>query len=119
MTADEVDAYLAGLEEPKRGTLEALRRSMGYVPQEDIIHTELPLRSTLRYAAQLRLPSTVVDDRLDEVVDDALDRLDLLPRRDVRVGALSGGQRKRASIASELLTEPRVLFLDEPTSGLT
>jgi ABC-type multidrug transport system ATPase subunit len=93
----------------------ALQRSMGYVPQEDIIHAELPLRSTLRYAAELRVAST---QDVDALVDDALERLDLADRRDVRVRSLSGGQRKRASIASELLTRPRVLFLDEPTSGL-
>jgi ABC-type multidrug transport system ATPase subunit len=95
-----------------------LRRSMGYVPQDDIIHAELPLVSTLRYAAQLRLPSSTPRARLHELVDDALARLDLATRRDVRVSALSGGQRKRASIAVELLTDPHVLFLDEPTSGL-
>jgi ABC-type multidrug transport system ATPase subunit len=95
-----------------------MRRSMGYVPQDDIIHAELPLHSTLRYAAQLRLPSSTSNDTVDRLVDDALDRLDLERRRDVRVSALSGGQRKRASIAVELLTDPHVLFLDEPTSGL-
>jgi ABC-type multidrug transport system ATPase subunit len=96
----------------------ALGRSMGYVPQDDIIHVELPLISTLRYAAQLRLPSSTPADTLHGLVDDALERLDLHARRDVRVSALSGGQRKRASIAVELLTDPHVLFLDEPTSGL-
>jgi ABC-type multidrug transport system ATPase subunit len=96
----------------------ALRRSMGYVPQEDIIHLELPLRSTVRYAAMLRLPSSTPPTELDGVVDDVLARLDLSDRRALRVSALSGGQRKRASIAVELLTDPHVLFLDEPTSGL-
>ena len=95
-----------------------LRRSMGYVPQDDIIHAELPLLSTLRYAAQLRLPSSTPTEELHQLVDDALERLDLAGRREVRVSALSGGERKRASIAVELLTEPHVLFLDEPTSGL-
>ena len=95
-----------------------LRRSMGYVPQDDIIHVELPLVSTLRYAAQLRLPSSTSTDTAQHLVDDALERLDLAAQRNVRVSALSGGQRKRASIAVELLTDPHVLFLDEPTSGL-
>jgi ABC-type multidrug transport system ATPase subunit len=98
--------------------LTELQRSMGYVPQDDIIHVELPLLSTLRYAAQLRLPSSTPTERLHQLVDEALERLDLSARRNVRVSALSGGQRKRASIAAELLTDPRVLFLDEPTSGL-
>jgi ABC-type multidrug transport system ATPase subunit len=98
--------------------LAALRRSMGYVPQDDIIHADLPLLSTLRYAAKLRLASSTSTDELHRLVDDALERLDLSARRDVKVRALSGGQRKRASIAVEMLTEPHVLFLDEPTSGL-
>jgi ABC-type multidrug transport system ATPase subunit len=98
--------------------LAELRRSMGYVPQDDIIHVELPLLSTLRYAARLRLPSSTSTETLHRLVDDALERLDLAKQRDLRVSALSGGQRKRASIAVELLTEPHVLFLDEPTSGL-
>jgi ABC-type multidrug transport system ATPase subunit len=95
-----------------------LRRSMGYVPQDDIIHVELPLVSTLRYAAQLRLPSSTSAETVQQLVDDSLERLDLRKQRNVRVSALSGGQRKRASIAVELLTDPHVLFLDEPTSGL-
>ncbi len=95
-----------------------LVRSLGYVPQDDIIHAELPLRTTLRYAAGLRLPIDTTAAETERLIDDALAGLDLTSRADVRVGALSGGQRKRASIAVELLTRPRVFFLDEPTSGL-
>ena len=91
---------------------------VGLVPQDDIIHLDLPLRSTLRYAARLRLPRTVSDAELDQVVDRVLADLELTERADVVVRNLSGGQRKRASIAVELLTRPAVLALDEPTSGL-
>ena len=91
---------------------------LGYVPQDDIIHTDLPLRRTLRYAARLRLPSSSSADEVDGAVRDALDAVGLTDQADVRVGSLSGGQRKRASIAVELLTDPHVFFLDEPTSGL-
>jgi ABC-type multidrug transport system ATPase subunit len=91
---------------------------VGFVPQDDIVHRELPLRRTLRYAALLRLPSATSAARIDEIVDDTLRDLDLTERADVRVGDLSGGQRKRASVAVELLTRPRLFFLDEPTSGL-
>ena len=114
--ADEGSVAFDGVDSASH--LTDLRRSMGYVPQDDIIHVELPLLSTLQYAAQLRLPSTTPTDTLHHLVEDALERLDLGRQRDLRVGALSGGQRKRASIAVELLTEPHVLFLDEPTSGL-
>ncbi|HKG42889.1 MAG TPA: ATP-binding cassette domain-containing protein [Gaiellaceae bacterium] len=98
--------------------LAAYRSSFGYVPQDDIIHRELSLRSTLRYSAELRLRAGTRRAELERVVADVLDVLDLTERADVRVGALSGGQRKRASIAAELLTRPDVFFLDEPTSGL-
>ena len=94
------------------------RSVLGYVPQEDIVHAELPLRRMLRYAARLRLPSSTSATEIDEAVRDAIDAVGLTPQADVRVGSLSGGQRKRASIAVELLTDPQVFFLDEPTSGL-
>lgn len=94
------------------------RSRLGYVPQDDIIHADLPLIRTLRYAARLRLPSSTSAADVDDAVDDALAAVGLTDHADVRVGSLSGGQRKRASIAVELLTDPHVFFLDEPTSGL-
>jgi ABC-type multidrug transport system ATPase subunit len=94
------------------------RADVSYVPQDDIIHRDLPLARTLRYAAQLRLPAGTPPEVVDRTVSETLAALDLAERANVRVGALSGGQRKRASIAVELLTRPAVFFLDEPTSGL-
>ena len=91
---------------------------IGYVPQDDIIHLEMPLRRTLRYAARLRLPAGTSAAEADRVVEETINDLDLADRAEVPVRALSGGQRKRASIAVELLTRPRLFFLDEPTSGL-
>ncbi len=98
--------------------LGGFRSVLGYVPQDDIIHADLPLIRTLRYAARLRLPAGVSAADVDEAVRDALVAVGLTEQADVRVGSLSGGQRKRASIAVELLTDPHVFFLDEPTSGL-
>jgi ABC-type multidrug transport system ATPase subunit len=98
--------------------LDAFRSVLGYVPQDDIVHAELPLGRMLRYAARLRLPSSTSAAAIDDAVRDAVDAVALTDQIDVRVGALSGGQRKRASIAVELLTDPGVFFLDEPTSGL-
>lgn len=92
--------------------------AVGLVPQDDIIHRDLPLRASLRFAARLRLPNVWSTDELDRLIDDTLARLDLSSVDDVRVGSLSGGQRKRASIATELLAHPDVILLDEPTSGL-
>src|SRR5437763_3201632 len=119
---------LAGLRAPSAGQVmhdgvrvdaSATRHSgIGYVPQDDIIHGEMPLRRTLQYAARLRLPAGTSPEQADRVVDDILRELDLADRRDVAVRMLSGGQRKRASIAVELLTRPGTFFLDEPTSGL-
>lgn len=91
---------------------------IGFVPQEDIIHRELPLRTSLRLAARLRLPGRWSPAEIEAMVGTVLDALELAHRADLAVGSLSGGQRKRASIATELLARPDVLFLDEPTSGL-
>jgi ABC-type multidrug transport system ATPase subunit len=120
---------LAGWRAPDQGTvrydgaachasLDALRTSLGYVPQDDIIHGELSLGRTLWYAARLRLPAGTAKRQVDEVVRDVLQVLGLADRAGVSVGSLSGGERKRASIGVELLTAPRLFFLDEPTSGL-
>ncbi|HET9893305.1 MAG TPA: ATP-binding cassette domain-containing protein [Mycobacterium sp.] len=119
---------LAGLQPPSAGevrhdgvvprTRASAGTTVGYVPQDDIIHLEMPLRRTLRYAALLRLPGGTPAAEAERIVDETLQSLDLADRADVPVRALSGGQRKRASIAVELLTRPRLFFLDEPTSGL-
>jgi len=98
--------------------LGSFRSVLGYVPQEDIVHAELPLRHMLRYAARLRYPSSTSAIDIDDAVRDAMDAVGLTDQADVQVSSLSGGQRKRASIAVELLTDPHVFFLDEPTSGL-
>jgi ABC transport system ATP-binding/permease protein len=94
------------------------RQRIGCVPQDDIIHLDLPLRRTVAYAARLRLAATTSRADIEVAVDRVLDELGLADHGDVRVRELSGGQRKRASIAVELLTRPQVLLLDEPTSGL-
>jgi len=98
--------------------LRTFRTVLGFVPQDDIIHVDLPLEHTLRYAAWLRLPPSTTDAEVDAAVADAMAAVDLTSHAGTRVASLSGGQRKRASIAVELLTSPQVFFLDEPTSGL-
>jgi ABC-type multidrug transport system ATPase subunit len=110
---------MCGLRPPAAGEVRRGERGRhGYVPQDDIIHLGLPLRRTLRYTAQLRLPAGSTAEQTDQAVTGVLKALELADRADVGVGSLSGGQRKRASIAAELLTRPGVFFLDEPTSGL-
>jgi ABC-type multidrug transport system ATPase subunit len=98
--------------------LRMFRGDIGYVPQDDILHADLPLRHTLRYAARLRLTSSTTATEIDDIVQAAIDTVGLGEQAETRVGSLSGGQRKRASVAVELLTEPRAFFLDEPTSSL-
>ncbi|MFJ8025121.1 ATP-binding cassette domain-containing protein [Streptomyces sp. NPDC096311] len=116
---------LAGLRAPTEGTVlhdgtqpGSPGPEFGFVPQEDIIHRELPLRRTLVYAAGLRMQPGTTPESVAAGVDRVLEALGLSSRAATPVRALSGGERKRASIAVELLTRPRVLFLDEPTSGL-
>jgi ABC-type multidrug transport system ATPase subunit/pSer/pThr/pTyr-binding forkhead associated (FHA) protein len=102
---------------------------IGYVPQEDLLHPELTVRQTLYYQARLRLPQDVSTREIDASIDKLCEQLGLfkpggLDVRDVIVGSperkgLSGGQRKRLSLAIELLTDPKILYLDEPTSGLS
>ncbi|MEU7777954.1 ATP-binding cassette domain-containing protein [Micromonospora parva] len=113
---------LAGVQHPTAGTVTydgtATTGAIGVVPQDDIIHRELPLARTLRYAARLRLPSATEPEEISDRVTQVLAELRLTDRAGTPVGLLSGGERKRASIAVELLTRPGVFFLDEPTSGL-
>ncbi len=94
------------------------RSSLGYVPQDDIIHKQLTVYQVLDFAAQLRLPPDTSRSERKELVEQALSQLQLTERRDTQVSQLSGGQRKRVSIGVELLNQPGLFFLDEPTSGL-
>lgn len=96
----------------------AFRSQLGYVPQDDIIHRRLTVRRALYYAARLRLPRTLTKQQINERIDDVLTAVGIKHRSNLRVGKLSGGERKRVSIALELLANPSVFFLDEPTSGL-
>lgn len=91
---------------------------IGFVPQSDILHTQLTTQSALQFGAALRLPGDTTSKERDLRVQDIMEKLELSERANLRISKLSGGQRKRASIGLELLTSPDVLFLDEPTSGL-
>ncbi|MGN1194837.1 MAG: FHA domain-containing protein [Acutalibacteraceae bacterium] len=97
---------------------QSLKSRMGYVPQQDIVHDNLTLRDMLRYTGKLRLPHEDIKTTLDKRVDEVIEMVDLTEQRDTLIKKLSGGQRKRASIAVELLSDPQLMFLDEPTSGL-
>lgn len=96
----------------------AYRTEIGYVPQDDIIHLELTVRQALDYAAQLRMPADTTPAERQQRVQEVLEDLDMIHRRNVPIKRLSGGQRKRVSMGVELLTKPSLFFLDEATSGL-
>lgn len=120
---------LSGLRPAQEGTvfyngqdyyrhLAAFSMQLGYVPQEDIIHRDLTVERALYYAAKLRLPQDFTEAQIEQRIDEVLDDVEIKHRRSLLISRLSGGQRKRVSIALELLAKPSIFFLDEPTSGL-
>ena len=96
----------------------SLRSRIGMVPQDDVVHGQLTVRQALMFAAELRLPPDTTKADREQVVMQVLEELEMTKHLETRVDKLSGGQRKRASVALELLTGPSLLILDEPTSGL-
>jgi ABC transport system ATP-binding/permease protein len=126
---------ISGIERPQSGqvlvngmdlfdSLDYNRSLMGYVPQDDIVHGELTVWDALTYSAYLRLPDWTSPREVDKLIARILHDLGLYrPDKGIdhshkRLTELSGGQRKRVSVAVELLNRPQILFLDEPTSGL-
>jgi ABC-type multidrug transport system ATPase subunit len=95
-----------------------LRNRIGMVPQDDVVHRQLTVNQALGYAAELRMSQDTTAQERQWVVRQVLEELELTPHADTRIEKLSGGQRKRASVALELLTGPSLLVLDEPTTGL-
>lgn len=90
---------------------------IGFVPQDDNLHIALKTERLLGYSARLQLPGKK-SEQITRLVDMTLRSVGLEERKKTAVKKLSGGQRKRVSIAQELLLSPQALFLDEPTSGL-
>ena len=96
----------------------SLRSLMGYVPQNDIVYDNLTLERMLMYSAKLRMPVDTTPAEIQDKIDETLELVELTAHRTTMISRLSGGQKKRASIAVELLASPRLFFLDEPSSGL-
>ncbi|MBJ7326828.1 MAG: ATP-binding cassette domain-containing protein [Chthoniobacterales bacterium] len=118
---------VCGIRPPTRGKVtidgiemgaNAEQAPVGYVPQDDIVHVELTVEQAIRHSAKLRLDARIPRAEIDALVDEIIGRLGLEEHRGKRINRLSGGQRKRVSIATELLAKPAALFLDEPSSGL-
>jgi ABC-type multidrug transport system ATPase subunit len=114
--ADEGSVFYNGLSLYQNAAL--FRSVLGYVPQDDIVHLELTPERTLYYAAKLRLPVDTSDQEIRSRIDEVLNEVGLNERRNTEIKHLSGGQRKRVSLAVELLSRPSAFYLDEPTSGL-
>ena len=96
----------------------SLKQVIGYVPQSDIVYDNLTLHDMLSYTAKLRLPKDASENERESAIERAISLVELTEKKNSYIKALSGGQRKRASIAVELLSDPNLLFLDEPASGL-
>lgn len=120
---------LSGLHPASKGTvlyngqdyyrhLDDFSTQIGYVPQDDIMHGRLRVADALYYTARLRLPNDFTHAQIKERVNEVLADVGLVSRRRHMVSSLSGGERKRVSIALELLANPSVFFLDEPSAGL-
>lgn len=120
---------ISGYNKPTSGTVsvngtelysnfEAMKDIIGYVPQQDIVFDNLTVYSMLKYTAKLRLPKDTGAKELDAIIHKVIDTVELTERKDTLIKRLSGGQRKRASIAVELISDPTLFFLDEPASGL-
>lgn len=95
-----------------------LKNIIGFVPQQDIIYENLTLRRMLEYTAKMKMPKDTGKSEVQKRIDEVLDMVELREHQYTYIRKLSGGQKKRASIAVELLADPRLFFLDEPTSGL-
>lgn len=98
--------------------LKQFRKSSCYITQDDRLQPLLTVEENMLVAADLKLPSTVPSSEKNKIVDEILVTLKLSETKRVRAAGLSGGQKKRLSIALELVSNPMVMFLDEPTTGL-
>ena len=97
---------------------EQMKYEIGFVPQQDLLRNSDTVYDTLSNAAKMKLPKRIKDEKREERIDNILNEFGLSRERDSLVSKLSGGQRKRLSIAVEFIANPSLFFLDEPDSGL-
>ncbi|XP_054655247.1 ATP-binding cassette sub-family G member 8 isoform X3 [Dunckerocampus dactyliophorus] len=122
---DEGGAMTSGqiLINGRPNTAQLVKKSIAHVRQDDRLLPHLTVRETLTFVAKLRLPTRFTQAQRDQRVDDVIAELRLRQCAHTRVGndyvrGVSGGERRRVSIAVQLLWNPGILILDEPTSGL-
>lgn len=101
-----------------RENFQTLKNIIGFVPQQDIIYENITLKKMLYYTAKMKMPEDTSTTEIDARIEEVLGMVELSEHKDTYIRRLSGGQKKRASIAVELLANPGLFFLDEPTSGL-
>ncbi len=119
---------LNGFRQPDKGSVllngipgdqrDRLRRLVGYVPQDDIVHKTLTVERALYYSCRLRMDAATPEKKIKYQVAKILRQLKMEAHKKKKIASLSGGQRKRVNIGVELLHSPQLFFLDEPTSGL-
>ena len=97
---------------------DAVKYKIGFVPQQDLLRGSDTVYDTLENAAEMKLPKEVLKNCKSQRIEAVLESLGLQRERDSLVSKLSGGQRKRLSIAVEYIADPSLFFLDEPDSGL-
>lgn len=97
---------------------EQVKHEIAFAPQQDLLRNEDSVYNTLKNAAEMRLPVGTTKEEMNKEIDRMLDIFGLALQKDNNIGVLSGGQRKRASIATEFIANPSLFFLDEPDSGL-
>lgn len=102
----------------QQGKLQEEIPAFGYVPQENIVHEDLKLKEMLFYYAKLRLSKKTKNDEIYKRIDEVLEDLNLEECSNQIIKTLSGGEKKRANMAAELLSNPEYFFLDEPNTGL-
>lgn len=112
----EGDVYYNGIS--LKRNYNVLKNIIGYVPQEDIVFENLSLKKMLYYTAKMKMPDGTSRKEISDRIGEVLHLVELTEHQNTMIRDLSGGQKKRASIAVELLADPGIFFLDEPTSGL-
>ncbi|HEY0777436.1 MAG TPA: ATP-binding cassette domain-containing protein, partial [Gemmatirosa sp.] len=106
---DDVDVH---------GSYDSVKHRLGYVPQHEALRDELTVAEMLRYTARLRLPPDLARSETDDIIVGLAERTGLAERLGTRIGALSGGQRRRLGLINEFVGRPSLALLDEVTSGL-
>lgn len=101
-----------------QANFEFIKQQLAFVPQHEILFNDLDIRTSLRFTAQLRLPRDIEAGELAQRIEQTLKTVGLEHCAETRIRNLSGGQRRRASLANELIACPSLLYLDEVTSGL-